>query len=199
VYKFFDSNLFQTIIILIVGLFIFIIPIINKEDERKRAATILIMEIREIEEALDKLRESERSDDIYYTAPIIKENSWVKYKFMFVKLLDQDEYSLISKFYSTVCRIEEERVMSIKQISLGFETKAIALHQAIVDVAKEEHNMEREEFLNRVNRVAKKVYLNTPGFEASMPKELMYSLLKDISYITTSTAGVKIKKVAKMK
>lgn len=102
-----DSNLLQTSIILVVGVFVFIMYLINTKDERSRAATILIMEIREIEGALKKLLEVvSSSGNYYFSAPIIKENSWEKYKSIFIKYLDQDEYSLISEFYSTACRIE---------------------------------------------------------------------------------------------
>jgi len=197
-YNFLDSNLFQTITILVVGIFVFIIYKINIRDERKRAATILFMEIREIEGALKKLLEVVSSENYYSSAPIIKENSWEKYKSIFIKYLDQDEYSLISEFYSNVCRIEEERLILIKQTIISFETKCRALHESIVDTAKQKCDVGDDEFLNTTKKIAKKVYLNTPGFQSLVPKELMNSLLQNVKYITTSTAGSKIKKISRI-
>lgn len=197
-YNLLDSNLFQTITILVVGLFVFIIYKINIRDEKSRAATILIMEIREIERTLKKLLEVVSSGNYYSSAPIIKENSWEKYKFIFIKYLDQDEYSLISEFYSTVCRIEEERLILIKQIIISFETKCKALHESIVDTAKQNYDISSEEFLTIAKKIAEKVYVNTPGFQSAVPKELINSLLKNIRYITTSTASLKIKKIARI-
>jgi len=194
--NFWDGNLFQTITILVVGIFVFIMYLINIRDERSRAATILIMEIREIEGALKKLLEVVSSGDYYSSAPIIKENSWEKYKSIFIKYLDQDEYSLISEFYSIACRIEEERLILIKQIIISFETKGKALHESIVDTAKQKYDVSGDEFLAITKKIAEKVYMNTPGFLSTMPKELMSSLLRNIKYITTSTAGLKIKKIA---
>lgn len=196
--NFWDSNLFQTITILFVGIFVFIVYIIHVWDERSRAATILFMEIREIEGALKKLLEAVSSGNPYSSSPIIKENSWEKYKFIFIKYLDQDEYALISEFYSTVCRIEEERSILIKQIITSFLTKCRALHEAVVDTAKERCDISDEEFLTITGKIAKKVYLDTPKFQSLMPQKLMSSLLQNIRYITTSTAGLKIKKIARI-
>ena len=197
-YNFFYSNLFQTITILVVGLFVFIIYRANIKEERDRAATILIMEIRGIEEALKKLREVLSNMNIYSSAPIIKENSWEKYKFLFIKYLDQDEYGLISEFYSTACRIEEERSILIKQIIMSFETKCRALHESFVDIAEQKYDIGKEEFLDITEKITEKVCMNTPGYQSNTPRELMNSLLQNIKYITTSTAGSKIKKFARI-
>ena len=196
--NFWDSNLFQTIIILFVGIFVFIVYIIRVWDERSRAATILIMEIREIEGALKKLLEAISSGKPYSSSPIIKENSWEKYKFIFIKYLDQDEYALISEFYSTVCRIEEERSILIEQIITSFLTKCKALHEAVVSTAKEKCDISDEEFLTITEKIAKKVYLDTPKFQSLTPQKLMSSLLQNIKYISTSTASLKIKKIARI-
>lgn len=197
-YSFFDSNLFQTIIILIVGLFIFIMYKINLYDDKRKIAIILIMEIREIEKNLNKLSLEESKLSIYYSTPVLKENSWDKYKFNFVSDLDSDEYILLEKFYSNSTRIEEERLKIMKQITDGMQTKGNALHQAIVDVARQEPELTDEDFLIKAHKISKKVYLNTPGYEAGMPKELMRDLLQDKIMITTSTAGTKLKKIAKI-
>ncbi len=196
--NFWDSNLFQTITILFVGIFVFIVYIIRVWDERSRAATILIMEIREIEGALKKLLEAISSGNPYSSSPIIKENSWEKYKFIFIKYLDQDEYALISEFYSTVCRIEEERSILIEQIITSFLTKCKALHEAVVSTAKEKCDISDEEFLTITEKIAKKVYLDTPKFQSLAPQKLMSSLLQNIKYISTSTASLKIKKIARI-
>ncbi len=196
--NFWDSNLFQTVIIFVVGLLVFIVYILRVRDERSRAATILIMEIREIEGALKKLLEVVSSENYYSSAPVIKENSWEKYKFIFTKNLDQDEYSLISEFYSTASRIEEERLILTKQIIISFLTKCRALHESVVDTAKEKYDISKEEFLTITDKIAKKVYYDTPNFLSLTPKKLMSSLLQNIKYISTSTASLKIKKIARI-
>lgn len=195
--NFWYSNLFQTLIILVVGLSVFIMYIIRIRDERSRAATILIMEIREIEGALKKLLEViSSSGNFYASAPIIKENSWGKYKFIFIKCLDPDEYSLISEFYSTAGRIEEERLILIKQIIFGFEVKGRAFHESVVDTAKQKYNISDDDFLNITKKISKKVCMDTPPYQSRVPQQLIKLLLQNIKYITTSTAGLKIKKIA---
>jgi len=195
--NFWDSNLFQTITILVVGAFVFIMYLINKKDERSRAATILIMEIREIEGALKKLMEVvSSSGNYYFSTPIIKENSWGKYKSIFIKYLDQDEYNLISEFYSTACRIEEERLILTKQIIISFEAKCKAFHESVVDTAKQKYNISGDDFLTITKKISEKVCMNTPPYQSLVPQQLINLLLQNIKYITTSTAGSKIKKIA---
>ena len=196
--NFFDSNLLQTITIFVVGLSAFIIYRLNKMDEKSRAATILMMEIRGVEGALKKLLETISSRKFYSSTPIIKENSWEKYKFIFIKCLDQDEYGLISEFYSNACRIEEERLILIKQIIASFEVKGKAMHESFIHVAKENADISDAEFLTITNKIAKKAGMNTPGYQSTEPQILMISLLKNIKYVTTSTACLKIKKIARM-
>jgi tRNA G10 N-methylase Trm11 len=196
--NFWYSNLFQTITIFVVGAFVYIMYLVNKKDERSIAATILIMEIREIEGALKKLLEVSLGGNFYSSIPIIKENSWEKYKFIFIKYLDQDEYNLISEFYSTACRIEKERLILIKQIIFGFETKCEAMHKSFIDIAKQKYEISKDEFLAITEKIAEKARMNTPGFQSDVPKILINSLLQNIKYITTSTAGLKIKKIARI-
>jgi len=195
-YNFLNSTLLQTIIIFVVGLFAFLIYKFQKRYDRKIAATILIMEIREIEEALNKLREVVPIKNYYSSPPIIKGNSWEKYKFFFIKYLDADEYNLISEFYSTASRIEEERLILIEQIIISFKTKCKAFHESIVDIAKEKYGVNDDEFLDITKKIVQKVCLNTPGYLSDTPEKLMNLLLQNIKYITTSTAGLKIKRIA---
>jgi hypothetical protein len=197
--NFWDSNLLQTITIFVAGISVFIIYIIRVRDERSRAATILIMEIREIEEALKKLLEIISSKgNFYYSTPIIKENSWGKYKFLFIKRLDQDEYNLISEFYSTARRIEEERLILIKQTITSFEAKGRAFHELVVATAKQKYDNSDKEFLDICEKIRKKVGLPTPSYHSTAPQVLMSLLLQNIKYITTSTACLKIKKTARI-
>lgn len=190
--NFWDSNLLQTLTIFIVGLSAFVIYIFKLLAERNRAAAILITEIRGIEEALKRLQEAIRTKDIYSSAPIIKGNSWEKYKFRFVKKLDQDEYSLISEFYSTACRIEEERSILVKQTIISFEAKCRAFHELVVAIAEQKYDSSDKEFLDACDKIVKKVCLSTPTYHSTMPQGLMSLLLHNIKYVTTSTACSKI-------
>ena len=196
-YEFLNSNLLQTIVALFVGLFVFIVYSVSRIDDKRRAAIILMMEIRDIEEAVRKLRDNNYTS-IYYTSPVMKENNWEKYKFMFTNDLDQDEYQLVSDFYSIASRIEEERATLIRLISFGFEIKCKTLHQVIVELAKDEYQISDVEFTSKINQIANKVYMDTPGFEASMPKEHINKLFNSYVHITTSTAGLKLKRIAKL-
>lgn len=197
-WKFIDSNFFQTLVIFLVGLFIFVMYRINQREDLKRAAIILMMEIREIENSISKLIEQRKTNSFYFTTPIINENSWEKYKFLFIKIFDQDEYSLVNNFYDLAQRIEKERNIIVRQITLGFETKCVSLHQNTSILAKEMRNNNMNEFGIECIKLTEKIYSDTPGFEAFMPKELISILLEQFKAVTASTASSKLKKISKI-
>ena len=197
-WEFFDSNLFQTAVIFFVGFFVFFMYLINQRNDLKKAATILIMEIRDIENAIRSLSDQHIHDKYYFTTPIINNNSWEKYKFMFIKVLDQDEYLLINNFYNSALRVEEERSLIVRQIIIGFETKCRALHENNSVLAKEYRDLDVHTLKNEFQKVAERIWIETPGFEAGMPKQLISMILANLQYVTTSTASKTLKKIAKM-
>lgn len=198
-WEFVNGNFFQTAVIFVVGLFVFFMYLINLRNDLKKAATILIMEIRDVEKAIKSLSDQQKHDSYYFTTPVITNNSWDSYKFMFIKKLDQDEYLLINDFYSLAQRIEKERLLVVDQIIIGFETKCKALHENNSLLAKELREMDIDNFSRECSKVADRIYIDTPGFEAHLPKQLITILLGSIQFVSTSTASSKLKKIARMK
>ena len=81
---------------------------------------------------------------------------------------------------------------------MSFETKCRALHESFVDIAKQKPDMGKEEFLDIATKITENVRRNTPGYQSVTPQGLINSLLQNIKYITTSTAGSKIKIFARI-
>lgn len=189
---FLDSNGFQTLIVFLVGLFAFVNYRIAKIDEKRNAASIIIMEIRDIEEQIDAIKDIE---DYYNTNPIITANSWEKYKYLFANELDQDEYKLIADFYVTACRIEEERSVIRQQICVTYVEKAKLLQKNISEQAYDCIGKE-DEYFRRAQGIATLMWKNNPVFEGDMPKNLLQKLVRECKYVTVTTAGKKLKEIA---
>lgn len=190
-----DSNAFQTLITLLVGLLVFANYLIVKKDERKKAALVLIMEIRDIEERIENLKVIK---DYYYTSPIITTNSWEKFKYLFAKDLDQDENKLITNFYINAYRIEQERTIIREQITIIFTEKARLVQE---NIAAEAHKCigNTQEYLNRATGIADLIFKPNPEFHGQAPRDLLNILVNQFATVTVTSAGIKIKNIAGVK
>ncbi|MHA7966722.1 hypothetical protein ACX93W_21660 [Paenibacillus sp. CAU 1782] len=192
--QFFDSNFFQTFIILIVGLFAFISYKVVKNDERRNAASIVLMEIRSIEDELNRLKDAK---DLYATRPVISSNEWKTYKHILISELDYDEYTSIENLYRMASNIEQERQLYREHIEITIKEKARAFQEHASLIATQLWDKEKREYDERINKVAALFFPTTPEFKGRFPKELLEKLLNDYYPVTTTTAGQKIKFIAK--
>lgn len=104
---FFNSNFFIALITLAVGLAAFIIYVLQKRDQKKDAANIILLEIKSAERAIKKLRDSllqEQLADIF----LMPSESWTKYKYLFVRDFDRDEWDAITEFYNKCQLIDDD-------------------------------------------------------------------------------------------
>jgi len=194
IYTFFDGNFFQTLVILIVGFFVFISYKLTKNDERKNAALIVLMEIRGIEDQLLKLKDAR---DYYITSPVMSTNEWNKYKHMLIDEMDYDEYNVIEGFYHLAERIERERKLLREQIEITIKEKARAFQEQAATIANQMWDQEKQTYDERVKKISDLFFRSTPEFSGRFTRELMVKLLQEINPVTTTTAGLKIKKIAK--
>ncbi|MDK8193312.1 hypothetical protein QP794_24800 [Paenibacillus sp. UMB7766-LJ446] len=190
---FFDSNFFQTTIILLVGFFAFVTYRMTKRDERKNAALLVIMELRSIEENLNKLKDSR---DYYVTSPVVTSNEWNTYKHLLVGNLDNDQYKTIDDLYNVATRIEQERRLIREQIEIIIKEKARAYQEQIISVAAQMWDQEKSLFDERARKIADLCFPSAPEFKGKFPKELMEKLLHEYTPVMSTTAGEKLKKIA---
>lgn len=190
-WEFLDSNFFQTLVIFIVGLFAFIVYKLEKRDEKRKAASVVLNEIRGIEREIENIKEVY---DFFTSSPVISTNSWDMYKYLFSGYLDEDEFKLINDLYKTAYRIEEQRNLVRVQIHEGFIEKSRTLQRKAGDIAINESDVTK--FDEKIKLVHSLLARNTFGLEGNMPKDLINKLVRDCKSITTTTAGAKLKKVA---
>ncbi len=191
---FLDSNFFQTLIILIVGLFAFISYKLVKKDEIRKAANLILMEIRDIEKEIEGMK---IVTDFFTSSPVITTNSWDKNKHLLANFFDEDEFRLINDFYKTAYRIEEQRNLVREQICSTFIEKSKVMQQKAGDIAINEKDT--DEFDKKVRIVYSLISRHTPGLEGDRPKMLIKQLTSDSKMVTTTTAGIKLKNIAKSK
>jgi len=93
---FLNNNL--GLVTLIVGAFVYIVYLKQKQDNKRDAAKIILQEIRRAEDIISDYKEN---GQYKFTKKIIATNSWAKNIHHFVGNLDADELDKISNLYST--------------------------------------------------------------------------------------------------
>ena len=82
--EFLDSNLFQTLVLIVTVVVTILIYRANKKEKRRNAVTILMLQIREIEKNIEFLLSEGMIDGniqqrpVHYSALIYDENYWSK-------------------------------------------------------------------------------------------------------------------------
>lgn len=195
--EFVNSNGLQTFVTFIVGFVALFIYILTRKHQKKDAASVIIMEIRELEFNIEELKNN--SKDLYDSSPIIIKGEWEKYRHLFVKDLDQDEYKAIDKFYNLANRIEQERKMQKEFIEILIKEKARATGEYAAQMAFANPGIPYEKYREDLEKATANYFKQTPEFNSRYSMELLKSLMDRYYPITNTTAGAKIKNRAKFK
>lgn len=112
---FMNSIFFQTLMMFLIGTFIFVDYVIRrrstKKDELKNAARLITIELRHIAAAVSDIKSNENLD---YDKSVITTNNWAKYNYLFRDLLDNDQWEIIDDTYD-MARILDEILQNHRQ------------------------------------------------------------------------------------
>jgi hypothetical protein len=185
------TDMFSGIATLVTGLIALLVYRLGKRDEQVKMARIVLSEIRNAEQQILKIKEDGFLSDFTSVLPI---NTWRDSNHLFVKIFDRDEFEIINQFY-TAATLSEAEITKLKQfLPIAMKSKAEAIQQKLIDFAckgKNEYDVLKEEFLEIVH---KEEYWFTPH----SPKEKLLHFISNIQFVTTTTAGKKLKDIAKI-
>ena len=191
--KFFNSSFFLAFITFCVGGFAIFLYIKQKRDYKSDATNIILMEIRDAEIEVRQMKTSgvQISNTIKKLLPT---NNWSKYNYLFIKDLDRDELDLVNTFYNQCSAIDS--ALSQASMSRQIENKGNNIQDMLVQIAKDsissaDYELKKKNFLEIIEREA---YV----FKPNAPLNTIAQGLNGMALITTSTAGDKLKKIAKM-
>lgn len=105
-WNFLDSNFLTSIVALSVGMIAFYLYDKQKNDSKKDAANIILLEIQSAERILGQISEEVRSGNLPNKF-LLPTESWSKYKYYFVRDFDRDEWDLITGFYNNAKLYDE--------------------------------------------------------------------------------------------
>ena len=200
-YSAINSSAFSSFVMLLVGSVAIFLYIKQKIDEKVQAARILLLEIRTAEERIIQLKEKlqeEMTDDFPSLFPT---KSWKSYAHLFVSDFDQDELKLIGSFFDYGDLIEDFAKRNNEFFWVTTEERARVVQQKLAELVI--HSQTRAEGEEVDLNDLKKHFLDTFSNDTYTytPKKSVNAIknyVNNIGRITTTSAGVKLKKLAKM-
>lgn len=203
-----NSNGFQTLIALVVGAFIFIQYRINKRDQVKDAASLIVIElqsaIRNVKNIKKRLNDGVLESDV----SVMLSNSWQIHRQLFAKYLDRDEWDTIEEFYNRATLLDDTISYNNQMFRNDVEQIRINKQRAAADFAIDTVNnikadTDREQiaqiFGSKVG-VYDTLYMSKQGDMAYAPNRVVDDARKYIDNlpdILNSSALEKLKNISK--
>lgn len=189
---FIESNSFIGLATILTGGIVILVFCLNKREERMRAARIILMEIRNIEAAILKIKETGVVNE--YT--VFPQSSWEKFNHLFAKRMDRDEMDLLDKFFITakLTKITVERINNF--LPLQNEQKAWHIQEKLVDFASK---LSAEDYEKEKNKFLEIIHKENYWFLPDDPKEKIITYIRNINLVSGSIAMSKLKKIARIK
>lgn len=216
--NFFNSNFFIALVTLIVGTAAYIIYRLQKRDEKREAANIVLLEIQGAERKLQQIKKSLSKEPA--TLPndlrLMPTENWSRFNYLFIKDFDRDEWDALTEFYNKCQLIDEtikynnaafwddvEQIRSNKQRLLAdYANEATKKLEGTVDNVTEK-DAETIKSFDDITEKFDKVYMGKQGRFGYTPQKTLDDAKLYISEInlriSQSNVGTKLKKLANIK
>lgn len=206
---FLDSNFFQSIVALIVGVFVFVQYRINRRDHLRDAASIIIIEIQTASRTIKSIRKRLADRVLDSDVSVMPSDSWKENRQLFAKYLDRDEWDTIEDFYDRSRLLDDVVKYNRQMFRNDVEQIRINKQRAAADFAIDTvnniaaNNMNREDVANMFSgkvSVYDTLYMSKQGELAYTPNQVTDDAKKyidNIPDILNSSAYVKLKSISR--
>lgn len=207
--KFLDSNFFQSIVALIVGVFVFVQYRINRRDHLRDAASIIIIEIQTASRTIKSIRKRLVDRVLDSDVSVMPSDSWKENRQLFAKYLDRDEWDTIEDFYDRSRLLDDVVKYNRQMFRNDVEQIRINKQRAAADFAIDTvnniavNNMNKEDVANMFRgkvSVYDTLYMSKQGELAYTPNQVTDDAKKyidNIPDILNSSAYVKLKSISR--
>ena len=206
---FLDSNFFQSIVALIVGVFVFVQYRINRRDHLRDAASIIIIEIQTASRTIKSIRKRLVDRVLDSDVSVMPSDSWKENRQLFAKYLDRDEWDTIEDFYDRSRLLDDVVKYNRQMFRNDVEQIRINKQRAAADFAIDTvnniaaNNMNKEDVANMFSgkvSVYDTLYMSKQGELAYTPNQVTDDAKKyidNIPDILNSSAYVKLKSISR--
>lgn len=134
---FFESNFFIGLATLIVGVAAYGVYARQKRDAKRNAANIVLLEIERAEQQIQIINQAQQPGTLNENLFLMKSASWEKYRHLFVKNFDRNEWDKLTDFYDKCQRYDEAVRYNNTFFKENAQELTTNLHRALADYAKD--------------------------------------------------------------
>lgn len=190
--KVFDTNIWlQSSATILVGLFAFIVYRLEKTDKERSASSIVLEEIRTIEDNITKLKETK--DFLGIIPANLSTSGWYIYRHILVKYMDVDEISEIGSFFERAEVLKDMLDQWRKMFFVAMENKAAVAIQYRAKFYIDSPTKDYEDNIERLKNFEKDNY----WFKPNEFEKRIESKLASYGSISTTTVGEKLKRISR--
>ncbi len=171
----------------------------QKEQEKQQIARLLVNEIRNAENGIQKLTEH-ASDIEFPVISILPKSSWNEYAHLFSNDFNQDDYVQINNFFNIAQEVEYtvRKGNKIDRFLLQAEQRSAAIQNNILSILTTSQSLEVakvqfDKFVDGLNQGTVNYHYAPTGFQSHLN-----DLLKNYRPILETHAGTILKKAANL-
>jgi hypothetical protein len=203
-----NSNGLQTLAAIIVGAFIFIQYRVNKRDQVKDAAALIVIELQGAERTVKNIKKRLADKVLDSDISVMPSNSWQDYRQLFSKQLERDEWDTIEEYYNRASLLDDTIKYNNQMFRNDVEQIRINKQRAAADFAIDtvnnigsDTNKEdvAELFSNKV-KVYDTLYMSKQGELSYAPNRNIddaKKYIENLPDILNSSALEKLKNISK--
>ncbi len=183
----------NSFVTLIVGFVAWIVYYLAKVDEKRKAAIILVMDIRHAEQVLHSILEKGFVDT--FAQKIISENNWGKYKHLFAVEFTQDDFEVFNRFFNSCTEIVDAQYRMMDVLNASLVAKAESMQQKILSLYDESPNVrqqKKDDFILFANQ-------ESFSFDPDDPKSRIFKNIQIMGKLSNTIAFEKLKEIAKIR
>lgn len=184
-----SPEIINSIVTLIVGLVAFVVYWLKKREEKRNAATIVIMDIRHAEQVVNSILEKGMVDT--YLKNILSENNWAKYKHLFASNLSTDDFSAFNRFFDSCVEISDATRRMREVLYANISAKASIAQSKIFDI----ENLSSPEGQLKKQKIIAEINAESFVFDPNDPKDRILRNLQLMGKLSNTVAYEKLKKL----
>jgi hypothetical protein len=208
IWSFLDSNFVSTLMTFIVGLVAWSTYYIRQRDNKRDAANIILLELQNAERQIKRISERIKDDVLEENAYVMQTESWNRYKYLFVRDFDRDEWDSISDYYQRCLLIDSSISHQSSLFQKNEEQLRINIQKDFADRMKEvveEKDTEKRQTLLSIKRGEAEEFLNqmikNNDRTCYSPKKPINDVKQNLENwnmsILMTSIGVKLKRLAR--
>ena len=189
----FLSLYFNGIVTFLTGIIALGIYLLKKRDAKINAARAILGEIQHAEIAIDEIKNTGLGGNL---TSVLQTNAWAQFGHLFMRDLDFLEQRAILNFYNT-CKILQ-RIVEFRQNErlLQLQEGGFELQRRIIDLSLQENDVEN--YSRKVEQMKNRYHSSTYWFEQNGSKEIILNAAQKIEKVSVTSAGITLKKIAKI-